>query len=1340
MTDNKKIPLPLLQEIFSKQADIFKDQLQLLREFASSQAPTQHQSTLPDQRSLAHASLSPPQQTRESIKIAVIGMAGRFPGARNVGEFWKNLNAGIESITTFRPEEIDLAVPAEERLHPQYGHSRGILEDADKFDAEFFRISPREAKLIDPQQRIFLEVSYEALQDAGYDPDQYKGEIGVYGGVGDNFYHINNVLDKKDLINKVGSLTTTVGNMKDYAATRVSYKLNLKGPSISLNTACSTSLVAIDQAVLGLRNFTCDMALAGASSIYVPQKAGFMFGPGSPFSSDGHIKPFSSDATGVMFSDGAGMVVLKRLDDAIRDRDHVYGVIIGSALNNDGTDKMSFFAPSSEGQCKVISKALRDAGVSAETLSFVEAHATGTMLGDPVEFEGLKAAFAPYTQKKNFCAIGAYKANVGHVDAAAGVAGLIKALLALKYKNLPRNINFTSANPEINLADSPFFIPVNPVPLKNPHGPLRAGVSAFGFGGTNAHVIIEESPPAAPSVQTKPLCLLLLSAETDAAWHRNAGELARHLKEHPETALADVEYTLALGRKGFSKRSYIVAKDRNEALALLEQSPSQNPLHPLSPVDKHQQKPPLAFMFPGQGTQSLDMGRGLYESSQKFRDTVDRCSEILRPLIAGDLREIIYPGPNGRREAEERLEQTVFAQPALFVIQYAMVQVFLDLGLKPDALVGHSLGEITCATLSSVLSLEDALFLVAERGRLMQKMAPGSMLSVNLSHDDVLKLLDDTISVAAINGPKQCVLSGSQSSLDRIRRDLEHKGIGCRSLKTSHGFHSPTVDSIRDDFLKACSKITFHPPRIPYVSTLTAAWITPGEAQNPSYWFQHMRQPVRFYDSVKALWARDPYLLIELGPRETASLLARKASTDPDRYRAIPTLVGDDSYRSFAEAIGQLWTTGLEINWQKFFAPDVRNRVSLPTYSFEKVSHWLETIPADPVPQTHNLTDLASYKQSKQISHLDISDPPPSSTPTRSSTTASSRSTAVADSLKESVRALFLEAAGISIPAAREKVGFLELGFDSLSLAQVSAGLKRNFSVEIPYGKIIRDKNTFEKLTQYLSTEMGNTLHTSSSPTIGGISTQPILEDQAYPVSFSQRRMWMHAQIAPKATTYHIPLYFSIKGRLHTDRFRQSIEHCVGRHHILRSTYHLENGNIVQKFSSKIPLAYTEVDLSSHGIAGAKDQLEALLIKYARIPFQLDRESMIRFYLFKLAPDLYVFFLNAHHILFDLVSIQTFLTEVGQTYKSLASGATLDKDKAAVQYIDFVHWQQNWAQSGAMDKQIAYWREQLGSSPLPVLSMPTFTPRPAVQPEIDSNFSFKIEKAPLRALLDQTTQ
>lgn len=1320
MSDQKLLHLAQLDQFFAKQLEILQKQLELLKD-------ARHPAMLPAQPLVTPTQESSNSESNKSSgKIAVVGMAGRYPGARNIREFWKNLMDGRESISHFSPEEIDPAVPAEDRFHPNYGRSRGVLEDADKFDAEFFRISPREAKLIDPQQRVFLEVAYEALQDAGYDPEQFKGEIGVYGGVGDNFYHIHNVLDKKDLIKKVGALPTTVGNMKDYVATRVSYKLNLTGPSVSVNTACSTSLVAIDQAVWSLRNGNCDMALAGAASIYVPQRAGFMHGPGLPFSSDGHIRPFSADATGVMFSDGVGIVVLKRLDDALRDGDHIYGLIIGTALNNDGTDKMSFFAPSSVGQTRVIRKALKDAAVSADSLSFVEAHATGTMLGDPVEFEGLKAAFAPDTERKNFCAIGAYKANIGHTDAAAGVTGLIKSLLAIEARCLPPNINFAAPNPAIDLERSPFYIPTKAVPLDSSRGPIRAGISAFGFGGTNSHVIVEEAPAQASESSARSRQLLLFSAESPEALERSTADFIRHFRTSPAAQLADTAYTLAQGRKAFAFRRFVSAGHASEAADLLEASLG-------SPVALPREEPtPLAFMFPGQGIQSLNMGRDLYEKEAFFRSEIDRCAERLEPLLGLDIRQLLYPSVE--KGQATLLDETRYGQAAIFCIEYALARYVMALGVEPSAMIGHSLGELVCATIAGVFQLDDALKLIAERGRLMQGMQPGKMLSVNLGEQELQAYLSPILQIAAVNGPKQCVVAGDPAAVDAFEGRMRAAGITCRTLRTSHAFHSHTVDPIMGEFERLFASIELREPARPFISTLTGDWIRKEQALSPSYWTQHMRAPVRFYDGIRRLWSEKNYLLLELGPRDGASVLARKAAPDPVHYKALATLAGDDSYACFQNALGQLWAQGINLDWTAYFGQEKRQRLPLPTYSFEKVSHWLESkaadaplIPAnvasrsreagDTRPNPETLINKSTAKANTELSPAPI---------------AKELDPAVTARLKT----IFEEASGIRIAAHGERLSFLELGFDSLTLTQICAMMAKEFALEIPYTRLVKDLNSLDKLQRHVQSHN----QASEKPQASGkpaLKAQGLKDSEA---SYSQLRMWMHDQMKPGSTTYNIPIYFDIRGPVDAAVLKSTLNHMVQRHEVLRSIYRLDGRKLMQKVQDAMPLAFDSFDLSHLPAGAAESEMKKLLETHGRRPLDLDQGPIIRFALIRMTAQHHVFLLNAHHIAFDLLSIRLFLSELSRSYSSATAGQGFGTSAPALQFSDFALWQRSWLESGEKGRQIAHWKKQLGFAPVPLLRLPLDYSRPAQQPEFDSCEIMRFARSPIEDLFHLAKQ
>ncbi|HXO18985.1 MAG TPA: beta-ketoacyl synthase N-terminal-like domain-containing protein, partial [Thermoanaerobaculia bacterium] len=888
---------------------------------------------------------------RGETEIAIIGMSGRFPGAKDVPQLWKNLVAGREGITFFTAEEL-LAAGASPELvgNPNYVRAKGILGDVDLFDAAFFGLNPREVELMDPQHRLFLECAWEAMESAGWDPDRYPGLVGVYGGESMNTYMIMNLLSHMELVASVDTLQASLGNDKDPLTSRVSYKMNLKGPSITIQSASSTSLVAVHQACQSLINHDCDMALAGGVSIHLPETSGYMYQEGGTTSIDGHCRAFDAQATGFVSGHGAGVVLLKRLDEALADGDQVYAVIKGSACNNDGSLKVSFMAPSVDGQVEVYSMAYDNAGVDPATVSYIECHGTGTALGDPIEISALTRVFAAHSDRKGFCAIGSLKTNIGHLDTAAGVCGLIKAALALHHKTLPASLHFESPNPQIDFAGSPFYVNRELRAWETDGGPRRAGVTSLGMGGTNAHVVLEEAPPqaAVPATSSRPWQLLALSAKTAAALESSTARLADHLRAHPELALPDVAYTLQTGRKAFKFRRLLVTDGIDDAATALDGLDPERVLTTSpEPGDR-----PVAFMFPGQGAQYVNMGRGLYASEPAFRDDVDLCCRLLEPHLGFDLRQALFvDGENDGEAAAARLQRTDVAQPALFVLCYATARLWLSWGVRPAAMIGHSIGEYVAACLAGVFSLADALALVAVRGRLMQQMPPGAMLGVPLPEAEVLPLLEGfhgELSLAAVNRPSVCVVSGPIEAVDELAERLSAQGHVCRRLHTSHAFHSRMTEPILEAFAEQVKRIRLEPPSIPYLSNVSGAWIRPEEATDPAYWTRQLRQAVRFADGIAALLAEPNRILLEVGPGNTLSTLARQHPDKRPTQAVVSSLhhpkEKEDDAVFLQRALGRLWLAGGEVDWNGFWAGEARRRVALPTYPFERRRYWVEPL------------------------------------------------------------------------------------------------------------------------------------------------------------------------------------------------------------------------------------------------------------------------------------------------------------------------------------------------------------------------------------------------------------
>jgi acyl transferase domain-containing protein/acyl carrier protein len=878
---------------------------------------------------------------RDGTEIAIIGMAGRFPGAASVREFWQNLRDGVESIGQLTNEQLQSMGVSEALLNdPDYVRAASVMEDVELFDASLFDISPREAELMDPQHRLFLECALSALEDAGYTAEADAGAVGVYAGATINTYLLNNLVTNDAVINSLDPVQINIANGGDFLTTRVSYKLNLTGPSHLIQSACSTSLVAVHVACQSLLNDECDMALAGGVSINVRLRSGYRYLEGGMMSPDGHCRAFDANAQGTVFGSGVGIVVLKRLADAVADRDHVYAIIKGSAINNDGSLKVGYTAPSVDGQAQVIAEALASAGVRAETISYVETHGTGTPLGDPIEVQALTKAFRADTDKRRYCAIGSVKTNIGHLDAAAGVAGLIKTVLALKHKQLPPSLHFERPNPAIDFDNSPFFVNASLSAWDKDTNPRRAGVSAFGVGGTNAHVILEEAAPTEAAADSRPWKLLVLSAKTASALKARTSQLITHLKQYPDVNLSDLAYTLQVGRKTYSHRLVGLCRDVEDAIDILQRDDSKRVFS--GTQDAYDR--PVAFMFPGQGAQHPRMGAGLYEAESAFRDQIDLCSEMLEPYLGLSLRDLLYEKEDG--EAATLLNQTWITQPALFAVEYGLASLWASWGVRPQAMIGHSVGEYVAACLAGVLSLEDALALISLRGRMMQELPGGAMLAVPLPEDEVTLMLGERLSLAAVNGPSQCVISGPADAVKDLERLLATDGIDGRPLLTSHAFHSEMMEPIIDDFVERVGRLDLKPPTIPYISNVTGTWIKPEEATSPAYWGRHLRQTVRFSQGLQEMVKDSTRVLLEVGPKQTLTGMARRQLRNTASTVAVASLERLEEHQPdlpcLLAAAGKLWLAGARIEWEGLNANQRRRRIPLPTYPFEGRRYWIQ--------------------------------------------------------------------------------------------------------------------------------------------------------------------------------------------------------------------------------------------------------------------------------------------------------------------------------------------------------------------------------------------------------------
>jgi thioester reductase-like protein len=891
--------------------------------------------------------------------IAVVGMACRVPGADTVDRFWRNMRDGVESISRFSAEELIAAgVDAGTVAEPDYVPAAGVVDGADRFDAAFFGYNPREAEIMDPQQRLLCEVAWAALEDSAHDPARFAGTGGVFAGTFMNKYLLANLSTNARFQRSPMAPLARTFNDKDFLATRLAFLFDLHGPAYTVQTACSTSLVATHLAVQSLLSYECDLALVGGVTVNVPLRHGYPVAAGGLFSATGHCRPFDAGADGTVPANGAVVVVLRRLADAQADRDHVYAVIRATAVNNDGSVKAGYTAPSVAGQAKVITMALAMAGVEPASIGYVEAHGTATQVGDPIEVAALTQAFRAGTAGREFCALGSVKANLGHLDAAAGIAGLMRAALALRYAEIPPCANFRSANPELDLPATPFYVPTHARSWPPGAEPRRAGVSSFGVGGTNAHAVLEEPPPVPPAGPGRPWQLVPVSARTREAVDAATVRLADHLDAHPDLSLADVAYTLQEGRRHFPVRRFVVCTDVEDLTGVLRGGQPHRLITRTAP-DTAQR---AVFLFPGGGTQHREMGAELYRAEPVFRAEIDRCAEILAGRTDLDLRELLFSADRPARRKALGREAGTGAVCALFAMEYALARLWLSWGVRPAAMIGHSLGEYVAACLAGVLSLEDALAVTVARGEVFTRMEPGRMLAVQAGEADLAGYLDERVSVSAVNAPALTVLAGRDADMLALLERLRAGGVECSLINVPVASHSVLVEPFLDEFAATVKECDLRPPRIPVVSCVTGGWLTGEEATDPGYWVRHLRQPVRFADGIRTVLAEPGRVLLEVGPGRALSALVGAQRIAPAPV-AVPSLGHARDRLSalahLASAVGRLWQAGVPVDWTALHggsAPEpaqgaLPRRVSLPTYPFERQRYWIgpgRTVPGEP--------------------------------------------------------------------------------------------------------------------------------------------------------------------------------------------------------------------------------------------------------------------------------------------------------------------------------------------------------------------------------------------------------
>jgi amino acid adenylation domain-containing protein len=1286
-----------------------------------------------------------PARSTGGREVAVVGMAGRFPGARDVDEFWRNLRAGVRSVRRFSDEELRAAgIPRREREAPGYVPSGGAMEGAELFDSAFFDVTPREALVMNPQKRVFLECAWEALERAGYASRAHAGRIGVFASEGNNEY-VFNVMSRPELVQAVGALQVMQSNTVS-VATLASYKLDLEGPSLNVQTACSSSLAAVHLACRSLLDGEADVALAGGVRITVPQHQGYHYQPGGIASPTGQCNPFDAEGRGTVAGSGAGVVVLKRLEDALADGDMVLAVIRGSAMNNDGGRKVGFTAPRREGQAAAISQALAVAGVEPEEVSYVEAHGSGTEVGDPIEVAALTTAFGE--GRPGSCALGAVKSSVGHMDAAAGIAGLIKTVLALHAGEIPPSPYFRAPNPRIDFERSPFY--VNPELRPWPRGgaPRRAGVSSFGVGGTNVHLVLEEAPERAPSGPSRPWQLLVLSARTPAALEAATDRLVEHMRSHPEQPFADLAHTLRVGRRRFERRRVLVCRGREDAAEALE---ARDPRRLLEAAQERDERP-VAFLFPGVGDHYAQMARGLYEAEPVFRAEVDRCAAILAAHGGDDVRDALFPGDpapeqapggtageagasidlrgmlgRGAAAGEDPLGRTERAHPAVFVVEYALARLWMSWGVRPEAMIGHSLGEYVAATVAGVFTLEDALALLAERARLISGLPAGAMLAVPLDPAALRPRLRGGLALAAHNAPGLCTVSGPAAEVAALEAELLGAGVACRRLAAEHAFHSAGMAPVSEQLAELLRGMRLRAPETPFVSNVTGTWIRAEEATDPEYWTRHLCGTVRFAEGMAELLRDGSRVLLEVGPGRTLGTFAlhggaAEGSTFASLRHAY-TRQPDQAY--LLETLGRLWMAGVPVDWDGFVAGERRLRTLLPTYPFERHAYWVERrrrrrkrrpgreAPAGPGAGSRDAEGGATRApEGDGVGRLAGLRPRPET---------GARYVAPAGELEEWMAALWRDLLGFERIGAHDD--FFSLGGHSLMATHLVARIGAELHVDVALSAV------FEAPTVAGMAARVAELRAAEEPRAAPI--RPVPRTGPLPLSFAQQRLWLVDRLEPGSPVYNMPFALRLRGELDARVLRGSLAELVRRHEALRTSFREDGGEPVQVIHEPAPVPVAAVDLRR--VADAEREARLLAGVEALRPFDLARGPLLRSTLLRLGDTDHVLCFTLHHIVGDGWSTQVLVRELSALYTALSRGEAPRLPELPVQYADYAVWQRDRLAGEVLEEQLGYWRERLAGAP-PLLELPVDRPRGAGQDARGGTCRFSLSGETSRAL------
>ncbi|MDH5232866.1 MAG: acyltransferase domain-containing protein, partial [Gammaproteobacteria bacterium] len=1165
------------------------------------------------------------------LEIAVIGMSGRYSDFETLDEFWNALLNGKELIEDIPEKNLnELGIDKSVYKQSNYVRRKATLKRSLYFDNEFFGLTPKEAEIADPQLRLLFENCWSALESSGYNPLQYPGKIGLFGGASENRNWQLKCFQKfGDNPSELYNYQTLIE--REFYLSRIAYCLNLTGPVINIQTTCSTSLVAIHLACQSLLSGECDIGIAAGSSIN-PLSAGYVYQKGMILSPDGHCRTFDKNAQGTVGGEGVGVVVLKRLNDAIADRDNIFAVIKGSFINNDGNDKVSYTAPSVRGQYEVIKSAHAAAEIDAESISYIECHGTATFLGDPIEVEALRLAFD--TSKTKRCSIGSVKSNIGHLDAAAGITGFIKTVLSLKNRIIPKTLHYTSANPNIDFENSPFTVNQETTTWQS-EGLLRAGVSSFGIGGTNAHLILEEYSRINQHKEARQWQVIPLSAQTEFSLLENAKKLGCYLEQHSESNLANIGYTLQTGRQFFQYRQAYVAKNVKDLIAKLGDHECFNSHF------ESEDKPKIYFLFPGQGSQYKNMAKELYESEKYFRDTVDKCSIIAEEFFEQRITDILFT------QEDQLIYNTENAQLSLFVIEYSITKLLIHWGIQPSGMIGHSIGEYVAACVSGVLSLVDALKIVAIRGKLMSKSSAGAMTSVQLSVKELSAYLNKDLAIAAVNSSNMCVLSGSIDSIEELESSLSKNDITYRRLKTSKAFHSQLLDGILSEFNTNLEAIKIGKPSINYISNVFGDWIAENEI-TAQYWTRHLRETVQFSDGLSVLLKNRNAIFVEVGPGNTLSTFASCHKDYDPSISLVTTLphINDNTSSDchIHSAIAKLFVSGADINWNIYNSSEDRETLSLPTYHFAR----------------------RKFDMMLRESNISISDnsfsPSTESFKTLTNNRPKHLGTYVAPSGDEEIYLANQWSQLFHISPIGINDNYFDLGGNSLLATQVTNNICREFSVEIEIA-LLFENPTIKQFAEKISEKKRNVSLNQHNISVAPRTTN-------IPLTFQQQRLWFIDQLENGSAHYNLSLALCLEGELDRRALVNAFQTILDRHESLRTVFQADqNGVPSQVILQDLSFEFTVNDLS---ISDRKEMISEpnLIDMEFSTSFDLGNEALIRARLIVVDQSTHWLAISMHHIASDGWSIGLLVNELSRLYQAYQAGDENPLPPLPIQYAD----------------------------------------------------------------------